>query len=95
MGMNAKYESSSADDGRREPEGSSPGTDAVDFEHRPEEILSVLEPDQLFAAKQHAHLGLARLSTRTRALMWGLRVYVIAMLVIVLMQVLQSLHGGH
>ncbi|HEV2357656.1 MAG TPA: hypothetical protein VGZ23_08630 [bacterium] len=70
-------------------------TDPADVEPRREEVLSVLEPDQLFAAKQHARLGPARLSRGTRVLMWGLRVYVIAMLVIVVVAVMQTLHGGH
>lgn len=69
-------------------------TDAVDFEHQPDDVLSVLEPDQLFAAKQHARFGRAQLSTGTRILMWGLRAYVIAMFLMVAMQVVHTFHGG-
>jgi len=69
-------------------------TGAPDLEHKPEAVLSLLEEDQLFAAKQKAHLGRATLSRGTRILMWCLRGYVILMLAVIVVQVVRSLHGG-
>lgn len=71
------------------------GLDAVDLERRPEAVLSVLEADQLVAAKEHARLGRARLSRGARVLLAGLRLYVIAMMIIVAVQVVNAVHGGH
>lgn len=67
----------------------------VDLERRPEAVLSVLEADQLVAAKERAHFGRQRLSGGVRVILAGLRLYVIAMMIIVLLQVLNAVHGGH
>jgi hypothetical protein len=56
-------------------------------------VLEALEPDQLVAAKAQ-RFGRRRLDARTRALMWGLRGYVIFMLVVVGYQVWTAVHGG-
>jgi hypothetical protein len=56
--------------------------------------LSVLEADQLVASKQRTRFGRRFLSLRVRLLLWGLRLYVIVMLLIVLIAVLRALHGG-
>lgn len=58
-------------------------------------VLDVLEPDQLVGAKE-AHYPRARLGRGTRALMWGMRAYVIFMLVVVGYQVWTTIHpaGG-
>lgn len=52
-------------------------------------ILASLEADQLVAAKVH-RLGRLRLSGRVKLLLWALRLYVLAMLAIV---VYVLLHG--
>jgi hypothetical protein len=62
---------------------------------RADEVLSALEADQLVIAKERAHFGRARLSRAARALLWGLRLYVVAMMAIVAVQVFNALHGGH
>ncbi len=67
----------------------------VDLERRPEAVLSVLEADQLVAAKERAHFGRMRLSAGVRVILGGLRLYVIAMMIIVVFQVLRAVHGGH
>jgi hypothetical protein len=67
----------------------------IDLERRPEGVLSVLEADQLVVAKERAHFGRMRLSRGVRAILGGLRLYVIAMMIIVLLQVLTAVHGGH
>jgi hypothetical protein len=59
----------------------------------PRVVLTLLEADQVVAAKSQSRFGRRKLSFGTRALLWGLRVYVVAMLVIVLISVLQAVHG--
>lgn len=62
----------------------------LDFQD-PEVVLSVLEADQVVAAKQQMRFGQRKLSFGTRLLFWALRVYVVVMLVIVLLSVLRAL----
>ena len=73
-----------AKDGEAEP---------ISLKH-PEEALSVLEADQLVAAKQRTRFGQRKLSRQEQILLWGLRIYVVVMLVIVLISVLRALHGN-
>jgi len=91
--VNTRADSLSTPLARPEPRHPKVRRDELDLEHQPEAVLSVLEADQLFAAKQ-ARLGRARLSKGAGALLWGLRVYVIAMMLMVAMQVVHTLHGG-
>jgi hypothetical protein len=65
-----------------------------DPDMKPETVLSLLEEDQLFAAKQRANLGRAKLSLGNRVLMWCLRGYVILMLVVVVVAIVNAIHGG-
>ena len=60
----------------------------------PRAVLSLLEADQVVAAKRRTHFGRKNLSLGTKALLWGLRVYVVAMLVIVLISVYQAIHAA-
>jgi hypothetical protein len=69
-------------------------SDARDLEQKPEAVISLLEDDQPFGAKQKAHLGRATLSRSTRILMWSLCGYVILVLVIIVVQIMRSLHWG-
>jgi hypothetical protein len=64
-----------------------------DFED-PEVVLSLLEADQVVAAKRQTRFGRRKLSVGVRLLLWGLRIYVIIMLAIVLLSVLRALHGA-
>lgn len=57
----------------------------------PRVVLSLLEADQVVAAKQRTRFGPRSLSLGTRVLLWGLRIYVVVMLVIVLISVLRAL----
>ncbi len=68
--------------------------DAVDLELRPDAVLSVLESDQLVAAKEHPRFGQRQLSQGVRVLLWGLRFYVIAMMALVAIQVVHAVQGG-
>jgi hypothetical protein len=61
----------------------------------PRAVLSLLEADQVVAAKRRTHFGRKNLSFGTKALFWGLRIYVVAMLVIVLISVYQAIHAVH
>jgi len=60
----------------------------------PKVVLSLLEADQVVAAKTHTRFGRRKISAGARLLLWGLRVYVLVMLVIVLISVIRALHGG-
>jgi hypothetical protein len=60
----------------------------------PRAVLSMLEADQVVAAKR-THFGRQNLSFGTRVLLWCLRVYVVVMLVIVAISVLRALHLAH
>ncbi len=61
----------------------------------PEIILSLLEADQVVAAKQETRFGRKQLSLKMRFMLWGLRIYLVIMLVIVAISVIRALHGGH
>lgn len=58
----------------------------------PRAVLSVLEADQIVAAKQRTHFGRRKLSKGTRVLLWGLRVYVVVMLILVVVSALRMIH---
>jgi hypothetical protein len=61
----------------------------------PRIVLELLEADQMVAAKRQTHFGPRRFSFGVRLLLWGLRIYVILMLAIVLVSVFRSLHPPH
>jgi hypothetical protein len=61
----------------------------------PRVVLSLLEADQVVAAKQHMRFGRQKLSREVRVMLWGLRLYVLVMLVIVLISVLRAVHAVH
>ena len=61
----------------------------------PRAVLSLLEADQVVAAKRRTHFGRRNLSVGTRILLWCLRVYVVAMFVIVLISVPKRFSRPH
>jgi hypothetical protein len=61
----------------------------------PRVVLSLLEADQVVAAKQRMHFGPRQFSRGVRLMLWGLRVYVVIMMVLVLISVLRSVHVVH
>lgn len=70
------------------------GMEAVAPDMRdPRSVLAVLEADQIVAAKQHTHFGRRGLSNGTNALLWGLRVYVVVMLVLVVISAIRVIHS--
>ena len=68
---------------------------ALDRADKPEAILSVLEEDQLVKTKERIHWGRIRLTPGVRVLLWGLRLYVIMMLVTVAIHVLRTVQSAH
>lgn len=81
--------------GRAEAVSPAEAPEAADLEHHPEVVLSVLEPDQLVSAKERARVGRRPLSRRVRLLLGGLRLYVIVMMILVAIQVVRAIQGGH
>jgi hypothetical protein len=61
----------------------------------PRVVLSLLEADQVVAAKEQMRFGRQKLSPGVRALLWALRVYVVVMMIIVLISVLRAVHVLH
>ena len=61
----------------------------------PRVVLSLLEADQVVAAKRQTHFGRRKLSVGARVLLWGLRIYVVFMLVIVVISVIRAMHPAH
>ena len=59
----------------------------------PKIILELLEADQVVAAKQQTRFGSRKLSPALRALLWSLRIYVIAMAVVVIISVIRAAHA--
>jgi hypothetical protein len=61
----------------------------------PRVVLSLLETDQVVAAKQKTRFGPRKLSVGVRVLLWGLRIYVVAMLVLVVVSAIRAIHSAH
>lgn len=61
----------------------------------PRVVLSLLEADQVVAAKRQTHFGRRQLSLGVRVMLWGLRVYVVLMMVIVAISVIHSFQTPH
>jgi hypothetical protein len=61
----------------------------------PRVILSLLEADQVVAAKQKTRFGRRKLSFGVQVLLWGLRIYVVAMLMLVAISVFRAIHPMH
>lgn len=61
----------------------------------PRAVLSLLEADQVVAAKRRTHFGRQKLSVKTRLLLWCLRIYVVVMLAVVALSVYQAIRAVH
>jgi hypothetical protein len=72
-----------------------PGEEAISAPNLkdPRVVLSVLEADQVVAAKQRTHFGRRHLSVGVRIMLWGLRIYVAVMLIIVLISVIDAVRS--
>jgi hypothetical protein len=69
--------------------------DRAEIERHPELALELLEPDQVVSAKQRTRFGRRKLDRKQRALLWVLRVYVVAMQVLVLITVIRAFRSAH
>ena len=58
-----------------------------------EAVLELLEDDQLVSAKESVHLGRRNFSPAMNATLWGLRVYVVLMLVLIAVEVVHTIAG--
>ncbi len=79
-------------DSRSEVEAVAGGAVARPNLQDPRVVMTLLEADQVVAAKRQSHFGQRNLSPGVRGLLWGLRVYVVVMMVIVLISVLRAAH---
>jgi len=96
MQVKPEHDAVGATKQRAEATASAEPSDVVDLELRPDTVLSVLEADQLVAAKEHPRFGQKQLSQGVRVLLWGLRLYVIVMMALVAIQVVHAVLGdGH
>jgi hypothetical protein len=58
-------------------------------------VLSLLEADQVVAAKRQSRFGPRNLSLGVRILLWGLRIYVVVMLVLVVVSVYRAVSAPY
>jgi len=58
----------------------------------PRVVLALLEADQVVAAKQQTRFGRRILSPGAKLMLWGLRVYVVVMLILVVVSVVRAIH---
>jgi hypothetical protein len=58
-------------------------------------VLSLLEADQVVAAKRQSRFGPRKLSLGVRVLLWGLRIYVVVMLVLVVVSVYRAVSAPY
>ena len=58
----------------------------------PRLVMSLLEADQVVAAKRQSRFGRRKLSFGVRVMLWGLRAYVVVMLVLVVVSVVRAIH---
>lgn len=65
----------------------------VDPQGDPTIVLTLLEADQLVAAKR-TRLGRRQLTPWEAALLWALRLYVLALLAVVVLQMVRTWPGG-
>ena len=68
---------------------------AVPSMEDPRVVLSLLEADQVVAAKRQSQFGPRKFTFGVRVLLWGLRIYVILMMGIVLISVFKALQAAH
>ncbi|MFZ3200096.1 MAG: hypothetical protein WA175_02975 [Candidatus Acidiferrales bacterium] len=79
------------DAGRPNAESLAEGGGKVNLED-PRLVMSLLEADQVVAAKRQSRFGRRKLSFGVRVMLWGLRAYVVVMLVLVVVSVVRAIH---
>lgn len=79
------------DAGRPSPESLAESSGKVNLED-PRLVMTLLEADQVVAAKRQSRFGPRKLSFGVRVMLWGLRAYVVVMLVLVVVSVVRAIH---
>ncbi len=82
------------DAGPASPESLAEGGGRPDFKD-PRLVMSLLEADQVVAAKRLSRFRRRQLSFGARIMLWGLRAYVVVMLVLVVVSVVRAIHSAH
>jgi hypothetical protein len=77
--------------GRPSPESLAESGGKVNLED-PRLVMTLLEADQVVAAKRQSRFGSRKLSFGVRVMLWGLRAYVVVMLVLVVVSVVRAIH---
>ena len=89
--MDSRY--ANAVESQRDPEAAEIAPEQLTLKD-PRAVLSLLEADQVVAAKRRTHFGRQKLSFGMRVLLWCLRVYVVGMLIIVALSVFRAFHAA-
>jgi hypothetical protein len=83
-------------DAKHTPHSGPPLTapDRAEIEQHPELAMELLEPDQVVVAKRRTHFGRRRLGRGEQMLLWMLRVYVVAMQILVVLTVIRAFRAA-
>lgn len=68
-----------------------PEVKSTELSRHQDVVRSLLEEDQLVAFKQRTRFGRRKFSPGLKVLLWGLRIYVVVMLIIVVIQIVRTL----
>lgn len=93
--MNYESESRNPNEHPEEVQVAAEARNREDLQVHPDLVLTLLEPDQVVVAKQRTRFGARRLTPKHKTILWGLRVYVVVMLVIVLISVIRAVQSAH
>jgi hypothetical protein len=63
------------------------GTDAEPSREEFTSVMTALEPDQIISTKEHHHCPRRRLTRAEMLLFWGLRIYLVCMVGVVVYQI--------
>jgi hypothetical protein len=100
LGMNDATNRIAAELAGRRPDAALEGATTAAGNRKPDlkdprVVLSLLEADQVVAAKRQTHFGRRHLSLGVRIMLWALRIYVLFMFVIVVISVVRAIHPAH
>jgi hypothetical protein len=93
--MKSESETQKPDEHRKEVQVAAEARKREDLQVHPDIVLTLLEPDQVVVAKQRTRFGPRLLTPKHKAILWGLRIYVVVMLVIVLISVIRAVQTAH
>jgi hypothetical protein len=93
--MKFESETQNPNEHREEVQVAAEARKREDLQVHPDMVLTLLEPDQVVVAKQRTRFGARQLTPRHKTILWGLRIYVVVMLVIVLISVIRAIQSAH